>query len=123
MTGFWNDQGLLNQSVIYWAPATTESNGTEVFPTPIEIQVSYIDKQEEVIRKLSGTTKDTGSTSVIQTDFIIARDSYVLIDEISGYTDEQLSDPKNFKEAYRLLRVHKSVDLDSGYFLYRGYLG
>jgi len=123
MSGFWNDQGLLNQPVIYWAPATVASNGTETFPTPIEIQVSYTDKQGEVIRKLAGTTKDTGSTSVIQTDYVIIRDGYVLIDGISGYSVEELKDPKNFKEAYRLLRVHKSVDLDSGCFLYRGYLG
>lgn len=123
MSGFWNDQGLLNQPVVYWAPATTASNGTETFPTPVEIQVSYIDKQEEVIRKLTGTTKDTSSTSIIQTDFVIARDGYVLIDGISGLTAEQLADPKKLKEAYRLLRIHKSVDLDSGCFLYRGYLG
>jgi len=122
MAGFWNDQVLLNQPVIYWAPAVTASNGTETFPTPVELMVSYTDKQGEVIRKLAGTTSDYGSTSIIQTDFVIERDSYVLIDGISGYTDELLSDPKNFKDAYRLLRVHKSRDLDSGCFLYRGYL-
>ena len=123
MSGFWNEQGLLNQPVVYWAPATVASNGNETFPTPVELLVSYIDKQEEVIRKLAGTTKDTGSSSIIQTDFVIARDGYILIDGISGLTAEQLANPKKLNEAYRILRVHRAVDLDSGLSLYRGYLG
>lgn len=120
---FWDELGIMNQPMIYWGPPVEDDRGNETYAPPKEIYGYYTGKNEFFIRKMEGTGKQEGANTKITTPTKIENDGYIILDSLSNYQGEDLSNPKVFgAEACRVMVVHKSPDIDSGEILYRGYL-
>lgn len=114
---FWDK--FMTDVMIYWSPAVVNGYGDEVFSAPCEIAGAYVEKNEVFVRK---NGKEDTSRALFQTNVLTKVDGYILFGEIADYTSEQLSDPRNIIDSFRIARVDVSKNLKTGDKYVKGYL-
>lgn len=94
--GFFDS--LLNQSITYWPPGTTDVYGKTTFSSPISIKGRWEDKSELFI-DFSG--QEIRSRSVVHVDRDLQLGGYLFLG------DSQAADPTTLQNAYEIRAINK----------------